>query len=209
MNCLEDFGIFCVDNLPPPLIPKFAELCERSIHGIQRAALGIDIRERDFLDECFAIFENLRGAGHSLEVLFLEARDEVLVRRFSETRRPHPLARGIPLIEGIRLERRRLEDLRKRSDLIIDTSDYTVHRLRDVMSSHFRRDQTGARLHVTLVSFGFKFGIPCELDLLFDVRFLANPNFVEGLRHLDGRDSGASLDTALVHGRGHRTLAGA
>jgi UPF0042 nucleotide-binding protein len=151
-------------------------------------ALGIDIRERDFLDECFAIFDRLKANGYQMEILFLEARDEVLVRRFSETRRPHPLAKDRPIIEGIELERHRLVDLKKRADLILDTSDYSVHQLKEVISRHYRREGSTLRLHVTLVSFGFKFGIPYELDLLFDVRFLTNPNFVEGLRPLTGKD---------------------
>ena len=189
LRCFEDFGFFCVDNLPPPLLPKFAELCIQSIHGIRQVALGVDIRERDFLDEFFATFDRLKAAGYQMEILYLEARDEVLVRRFSETRRPHPLAKDRAVIEGIQLERDRLADLKKRADLILDTSDYSVHQLKEVISRHYRREGSIQRLHVTLISFGFKFGIPYELDLLFDVRFLENPNFVEALRPLTGKDA--------------------
>jgi RNase adapter protein RapZ len=189
LKCFEDLGFFCVDNLPPPLLPKFAELCVQSTHGVRQVALGIDIRERDFLDEFFSTFEKLRGLGYHMEMLFLEARDEVLVRRFSETRRPHPLAKEKPVVEGIRLERQRLSELRNRADQILDTSDYSVHQLKEVISHHFGRERAGHRLHVTLISFGFKFGIPYELDLLFDVRFLPNPNFVEELRSFTGKDS--------------------
>ena len=189
LRCFEDFGFFCVDNLPPPLLPKFAELCLQSIHGIRQVALGVDIRERDFLDEFFTIFDRLRASGYQIEILFMEARDEVLVRRFSETRRPHPLAKAMSIIEGIQLERHRLADLKKRADLILDTSDYSVHQLKEVISRHYCRERSSLRLQVTLISFGFKFGIPYELDLLFDVRFLVNPNFVEELRPLTGKDS--------------------
>ena len=188
LRCFEDFGFFCVDNLPPPLLPKFAELCLHSAHEIKHVALGMDIRERDFLDKFFVIFDKLEDAGYKLEILFLEARDEVLIRRFSETRRPHPLATGMPMIEGIQLERCRLADLKKRADLTLDTSDYSVHQLKEVISRHYRRGRTNQHLHVTLISFGFKFGIPYELDLLFDVRFLTNPNFIEDLRSLTGKD---------------------
>lgn len=188
LKCFEDFGFFCVDNLPPPLLPKFVELCVQSAHGIRQVALGIDIRERDFLDEFLTTFDKLRGTGYQMEIFFLEARDEVLVRRFSETRRPHPLANDLPVIEGIRLERQRLTELKKRSDHILDTSDYSVHQLKGVVSRQYLRERTSRRLNVTLISFGFKFGIPYELDLLFDVRFLPNPNFVEELRPLTGKE---------------------
>jgi UPF0042 nucleotide-binding protein len=189
LKCFEDFGFFCVDNLPPPLLPKFAELCVQSIHGIRQVALGIDIRERDFLEEFFMIFDRLKTSGFQMEILFLETRDEVLVRRFSETRRPHPLAKDMAVIEGIQLERRRLADLKKRADRILDTSDYTVHQLKEIIARYYRRERSPQHLHVTLISFGYKFGIPYESDLLFDVRFLLNPNFVDSLRLLTGKDS--------------------
>jgi UPF0042 nucleotide-binding protein len=188
LRCFEDFGFFCVDNLPPPLLLKFAELCLHSVPEIRQVALGIDIRERDFWDEFLVTLDTLKSTGYRVEILFLEARDEVLVRRFSETRRPHPLAIGMPMIEGIQLERGRLADLKKRADLTLDTSDYSVHQLKEVISRHYRRERVNERLHVTLISFGFKFGIPYELDLLFDARFLSNPNFVEDLRSLTGKD---------------------
>ena len=188
LKCFEDFGFFCVDNLPPPLLPKFVELCVQSAHGIRQVALGIDIRERNFLDEFFTILDKLRAAGYQMEILFLEARDEVLVRRFSETRRPHPLAKDMPVIEGIRLERGRLADLKKRADQILDTSDYSVHQLKERISRYYLQERTSRRFQVTLISFGFKFGIPYELDMLFDVRFLPNPNFVEELRPFTGKE---------------------
>lgn len=186
LHCFEDVGFFCVDNLPPPLIPTFVHLCTQSEGGSNRIGLGIDIRGREYLAQSFATIERLRQVGFRVEMLYLEARDEVLLRRFSETRRPHPLARARPVIEGIAQEREELEELRNRADLIIDTSDYTVHELKAFIAQRYlERDQA---LAVSLVSFGYKFGSP-PADLLFDVRFLKNPNFVEGLRPLTGQDS--------------------
>ena len=188
LKCFEDLGYFCVDNLPPPLLPKFVDLCAQSLHGIRQVALGVDIRERDFLDEFFEIFGQLKGSGCRFEILFLEARDEVLLRRFSETRRPHPLAHDGPVLDGIRLERKRLADLKNRADHIIDTSDYSVHQLKAAISRYTHQERAQRRLQMTLISFGFKYGIPYELDLLFDVRFLPNPNFVSELKPLTGRE---------------------
>ncbi len=187
LKCFEDLGFFCVDNLPPPLLPTFAELCTQSSFEIARVALGVDIREREFLDLSFTIFDALTVKGHPLELIFLEARDEVLVRRFSESRRPHPLAKEGPVIEGIRLERKRLEGLRSRADRILDTSDYTVHQLKELIGRIYG-EGGGRRLTVNLISFGYKFGIPFEADLVFDVRFLKNPNFIESLKPLPGTD---------------------
>lgn len=185
LHCFEDVGFFCVDNLPPPLIPTFIHLYTQSEHNNHRIALGIDIRGRDFAQK-FAAIERFKQSGFRVEILFLEARDDVLIRRFSETRRPHPLARSRPVIEGIAQERDELKDLRARADLIIDTSDYTVHQLKAFIAQRYVERQQG--LAVTLCSFGYKFGLPHEADLVFDVRFLNNPNFVETLRPLSGQD---------------------
>lgn len=186
LHCFEDVGFFCVDNLPPPLIPTFVHLCTQGEGQSNRIGLGIDIRGREFLAQSFATIERLKNVGFRIEILYLEARDEVLLRRFSETRRPHPLARARPVIEGIAQEREELLDLRQRADLIIDTSDYTVHELKAFIAQRYlERQQT---LAVTLISFGYKFGPP-PADLLFDVRFLKNPNFVETLRPLTGQDA--------------------
>jgi UPF0042 nucleotide-binding protein len=188
IKCFEDLGFFCVDNLPPPLLPKFAELCTQSGSEITRVALGVDIRERDFLENFIDILEDLRNQGYPLKVIYFEARDEVLVRRFSETRRPHPLAKNSPVIEGIRLERDRLKELRGLADLILDTSEYTVHQLKDVLSTQEFSPGPEKSLVIHLLSFGFKYGLPYDLDLLFDVRFLPNPNFLPDLKPLTGRD---------------------
>jgi UPF0042 nucleotide-binding protein len=186
LHCFEDIGFFCVDNLPPPLIPTFVHLCTQGDGRSQRIGLGIDIRGREFLAQSFATIERLKIQGYRVEILFLEARDEVLVRRFSETRRPHPLARDRPIVEGIAQEREELQELRNRADLIIDTSGYTVHDLKAFIAQRYLDRAQG--MAVTLISFGYKYGPPYQADLLFDVRFLKNPNFVEPLRALSGED---------------------
>jgi len=185
---LEDLDFFCIDNLPPQFLLKFIELCRQSREGIVKAAVGVDIRERDFLSNFLNVFDELREAGYQAELLFLEARDEVLLRRFSETRRPHPLAGEGSVLDGIKLEREKLDGLRKRADRILDTSDYYVHQLEDVLTQTYFGDQPDHRMRLSLISFGFKFGIPTDLDLLFDVRFLSNPHFQVDLKPLTGEN---------------------
>ena len=184
----EDLGFFCIDNLPPQLLPKFVELCTQSRNDITKAALGIDIRERDFLGNFLNVFDQLKEQGYQMELLFLEAREEILLRRFSETRRPHPLAKGGSIVEGIKLESEKLQELRKRADKIIDTSDYHVHQLKEVITRYYLEKGENKHLNLSLISFGYKFGIPYDLDLLFDVRFLSNPNFERELKPLTGED---------------------
>jgi UPF0042 nucleotide-binding protein len=187
IKCFEDLGFFCVDNLPPALLPKFAELCVQRGREVMNVALGIDIRERGFFADFFGNLERLKSQGYQIELLFFEARDEVLVRRFSETRRPHPLLPQSSLLEGVQLERQRLEELRQKADRIIDTSDLTVHELKDLLARHYvRRDEE--RLTISLVTFGYKFGVPYDADMVFDVRFLRNPNFLPELKPLTGED---------------------
>jgi RNase adapter protein RapZ len=188
IKCFEDLGYFCVDNLPTTLIPTFAELCAQSSRGIRTIALGVDVREGEYLAHLMDALEELRTRGHRPEVLFLEAADETLVRRYHETRRRHPLAGEGNVVDGIQAERRFLAHLREEADRIIDTTGLTVHQLKDrLIESYGGRERRGA-LTVSLVSFGFKHGIPYDADLVFDVRFLPNPHFVEDLRQLDGRD---------------------
>lgn len=188
LKAFEDIGYYCVDNLPLPLLPEFVEYARTSEEAI-RSAIGIDIRERGFAEEFPVRYSALKAAGHAIELLFLEASDPALVRRYSETRRPHTLAKGAtPLLDAIRMEREALAEVRTLSDRIVDTSDYTVHDLRQSVERHYA-DVTGGRpLMVTLVTFGYKFGAPYELDLLFDLRFLPNPHFVPELRPLTGED---------------------
>jgi len=185
-RALEDIGWFCVDNLPSALIPRFAELI-RGSEELRRSALVVDMREREFLKQFPHVFRQLRGRGGvAASVLFLEADEKVLVRRFSETRRPHPLAINQPAIEGIREEREALKPIRKMADLILDTSDYTVHQLRDYIREHYDVRHEAAPLVLSVTSFGYKYGVPSEADLVFDVRFLPNPNFVPSLKPLTG-----------------------
>ena len=188
LKCLEDLGFFCVDNLPPALLPKFAELCLQRGGDVQQVALGIDIRERGFLDDLFANLDRVKALGYPVELLFFDAREEILVRRFSESRRPHPLLPQAPVLEGVRLERDRLTELRRRADQIIDTSDLTVHELKELLARHYKHPVSRSRMTISLVTFGFKYGVPYDIDLLFDVRFLKNPNFVPDLKPLTGQD---------------------
>ncbi len=186
LKCLEDLGFFCVDNLPPALFQKFTELCLQPGKDVRKVALGIDIRERAFFDDLFGNLESLHQDGCMVELLFLEAEDEVLVRRFSESRRPHPLLPQRPVIEGIHLERERLQTLRQKANRILDTSKLTVHELKAWMIKHYREGGEGSSLRISLLSFGFKFGVPIDVDMVFDVRFLRNPHFVPDLQPLTG-----------------------
>ena len=189
IRALEDLGYFCVDNLPVALLPMLAELTLRAGNEISRAAVVIDAREGKMLDELPLVLRQLKGTPQLNPVLiFLDASDDVLVRRFSETRRPHPLAPDRSAIEGIREERRRMSALRRLADHVVDTSAMTVHELRHAFRNVEGGATLGAQLVVTILSFGFKHGIPVDSDLLFDVRFLPNPHFVPALRPHTGRD---------------------
>ena len=187
IRVLEDLGFYCIDNLPVALIPRFVELWESSQEEVRRVALGIDVRERHFLDEAPRVFQELRTSGVALEVLYLEASDEVLVRRFSETRRPHPAAAGGVPADGIRHERERLRGLREIADRVLDTSALTVHELRSALRDVVERPEAGT-MTIALQSFGYKYGLPTDSDLAFDCRFLPNPFFVEELRPRTGLD---------------------
>ncbi len=188
LKFFEDEGYFCVDNLPVALLPTFVELCNQQGGEIKNVALGIDIRERVFFSDFVSILDRVKALGHSVELVFLEAKEEVLVRRFSESRRPHPLLPHLPVLEGVRFERERMTELRGQADRIIDTSDLTVHELKDLLARQFKREEGPHRLTISLVTFGFKFGVPYDIDLLFDVRFLRNPFFVPELKPLTGED---------------------
>ena len=187
-NCFEDLGFFCVDNLPAGLIPPFAELIHRSGEQIPLAALVIDARERGFLGQVPDVFRGLRADDVPLEVLFFDCSDEVLKRRFSESRRPHPLSSSAPTLEGaIAAERAALVPLRDLADRVIDTSNLTSHQLRAFLTNAYGSATAKTGPNVNVESFGFKYGVPAQADLLFDVRFLPNPYFNDQLRHLDGR----------------------
>jgi len=188
IRALEDLGYFCVDNLPTTLIPTLAKLSLRAGGDMAKVAIVVDVREGGFLSSFPKIFKRLRAMPRLNPVLiFLEASHAALVRRFSETRRPHPLAPDRPVSEGIRDERSRLNAIRELADEIIDTSDMTVHELRQFFMG-LARERSRARLVVTLLSFGFKHGVPVDADLVFDVRCLPNPHFVPALRRRTGRD---------------------
>jgi len=188
IKVLEDLGFYCIDNLPVALIPRFVELWESSREEVRRVALGLDVRERHFAEEFPRVFDELRARGVRLEVLYLEASDEVLLRRFSETRRPHPAAAGSGLEEGIRRERDRLRAVREIADRIIDKSALTVHELRSALRDLVERPEAGT-MTIALVSFGYKYGLPTDADVALDCRFLPNPFFVEDLRQKTGMDA--------------------
>lgn len=188
-RALEDAGWFCVDNLPSALVPSFANLIRRSAE-LRRSALVVDVRERGFPEAFPAVYRELKKRGGlAPSLVFLEADEKTLLRRFSETRRPHPLAGQEPAIEGIRAERDALGPVRKMADVILDTSRFTVHQLRDYVRERYDVRVEGRRMAVSVVSFGYKHGVPPEADIVFDARFLPNPNFVPRLRRLSGADA--------------------
>ncbi len=197
LHALADVGYYCVDNLPPALVSKTVQTCGEA--GIARIALGIDIRVGAFLDAAEGAIEDLQGHPAGLQVVFLESADDALVRRFSETRRPHPMQTKVAkevgssgpfaVADGVRLERVRLASLRDLATMILDTTHMSVHELRrDVIAKFSPSSAAGPRMLVRMLSFGFKHGIPLDADLVFDVRFLDNPHFVRGLRELTGED---------------------
>jgi len=187
-NSFEDLGFFCVDNLPVSLIQPFWDLIQRSREQIPLAALVIDARERGFLEQVPETLQALYRAGAPVEMLFFDCADETLHRRFSETRRPHPMSQpGSTLEQAIAAERRALARLREIADRIIDTSAYTPHQLRSFLRSAYGTSGDTNVLNVQVESFGFKYGVPAHADLVFDVRFLPNPYFVDELRGFDGR----------------------
>lgn len=190
LHVLEDLGYFCVDNLPPALAPKLLEVLDEDPQ-IERVGLGMDVRTRAFLEGSSAAFATLAAAGIGVKVLFLDCADEVLVRRFSETRRPHALGADVDLASAIRAERERLATLRVRAEWVVDTTRMSVHDLRRALVERLGRSET-AGMSVRVVSFGFKYGLPIDADLVFDLRYLPNPHFVPELKPLTGLDPGVS-----------------
>ena len=186
LKAFEDLGYYCVDNLPVGLIPRFAELVGQSSE-IERTALVVDVREGSQLDELPAIVKSVKRMLPT-KMIFLEADESVLVRRYSETRRPHPLGTDAPVKSSLAAERRHLRPIRAMADLVIDTSKFNVHELRSYITERFRKQESGKDILVSCVSFGFKHGVPEDADLMFDVRFLPNPHFVPEFRPLTGRD---------------------
>ena len=192
IKALEDSGFFCIDNLPLVLLPKLLDLKTEFAKEELRLALVMDLREKEFFARYHETFESLRGQGYNIQILFLEASDECLIRRYSQTRRQHPLGLPGSLADNIRRERELLGDLRNTADRIIDTTHLTLHQLREIIIHHFTSVPSEERMRIDLVSFGYKFGIPSEADLVMDVRFLPNPFFIPELKPKDGRDAEVS-----------------
>lgn len=185
---LEDLGYFCIDNLPPTLIPKFAEACRQTDGKIEKAALVMDIRGGKFFDAIFESLKYLKDNEYEYEILFLDATDEMLVKRFKESRRSHPLAQDGRVINGIEIERNKLRELKDRADIIIDTSKLEIKDLREKIVENYGagQEQRERDISITVLSFGFKYGIPVDSDLVFDVRFLPNPFYIPELKKFSG-----------------------
>ena len=188
IRALEDIGFYCVDNLPVVLLPEFLSIQAAPELGISQVALVMDLREKSFLEEYQRIFTRLKRQGYTIEILFLDSTDDVLVHRFSETRRIHPLAPQATIMEGIQREREKLGPLKNMADWVIDTSSLNVHQLRDVIQRAYVAEGTLKRLLVYVTSFGYRYGIPVDADTVFDVRFLPNPYFLADLKPRDGND---------------------
>ncbi len=188
LHSFEDLGFFSMDNLPPALIPKFAELCIQSEGKIKLVALVCDIRGGELFNGLFEALDRLEDMGFNYEILFLEATEEVLIRRFKETRRRHPLAERGSIVEAIREEKSLLEDIRGKADVIVDTSDLAPAELKEKINRLYAPGSWERTILVTVLSFGYKYGLPLDADLVFDVRFLPNPYYVDSLRALDGND---------------------
>lgn len=188
LRALEDIGFFCVDNLPVVLLPKFLSIQSDPAKEIARVAMVMDLRERGFLEKYRRIFLRLREKGYRIEVLFFDASDEAILHRFSETRRSHPLAPRGSLMDGIALEREKLASLKEMADKVFDTTSCNVHQLKDIVQRYFLGDSPGKRLVIHVTSFGYRYGLPADADMVLDVRFLPNPHFVETLRPLNGHD---------------------
>ncbi len=186
MAVFEDMGFFCIDNIPVQLTHKFIELIEDSKEDIINIALSIDVRGRGFFSGFSREFVDLKTTGNKVTIIFLDSNDNVLLKRYSETRRRHPLAHNIPIEEGFALERKYLEDIKVQADHIIDTSDFTVHDLRKELQMFVRQPSKNKSMTIILQSFGYRFGIPMDADIIFDVRFLKNPYFVPELKYLTG-----------------------
>jgi UPF0042 nucleotide-binding protein len=197
LRALEDIGFFCVDNLPVILLPKFLSITTSSSPEIKQVAMVMDLRERRFLDKYQRIFTGLKEKGYKIEILFLESSDDSLLHRFSETRRIHPLSERGLVMEGILLEREKLSSLKKMADKIIDTTSVNVHQLKDIVQSHFLPSSRQKKMAINITSFGYRYGLPVDADLVFDVRFLPNPYFVENLKNYDGHN--ANVQDYVLH----------
>ncbi|MBW1726842.1 MAG: RNase adapter RapZ [Deltaproteobacteria bacterium] len=187
ISAFEDAGFYCVDNMPVALLPKFLELPIESDSEIAGLAFVMDLREKSFLSRYPFVFDSLKEKGYRFKILFLEAEEETLLKRYSQTRRHHPLSQDKSLLEGIRIEQDQLKDLKRTADKIIDTSRYNVHKLKSVINYIAQQSKIFAPMKINILSFGFKYGTPHDASLIMDVRFLANPYFVPELKALNGK----------------------
>jgi RNase adapter protein RapZ len=188
LRALEDIGFFCVDNLPVVLLPKFLEIQSDPAKEIAQVAMVMDLREPGLLEKYPRIFTRLKEKGYRIEVLFFDAAAEAILHRFSETRRSHPLATHGSIMDGIRLEQEKLAPLKQMADKVIDTTSCNVHQLKDVVQRYFLGSASGRSLVISVTSFGYRYGLPADADMVLDVRFLPNPHFVEELRDCNGHD---------------------
>jgi UPF0042 nucleotide-binding protein len=188
IKVLEDINYYCMDNLPPALLPNFAELCQSSSMDVSKVAVVADIRGGIFFKDLFNSLEELKKKGIGYRILFLDASDDDLIKRFKEQRRPHPLSAGGTIMEGLLEERNKLEEVKRKSDYIIDTTKMTLGRLKEEILNIFVKGSISYNLNITIMSFGYKYGLPQEADLVFDVRFLPNPYYIEDLKHNTGND---------------------
>lgn len=188
IHALEDVGFFCVDNMPVLLLPRFLELRSGSASEVQKLAFGMDLREKGFLQHYQEVFSSLKKEGYHLEILFLEADEEVLIKRYSQTRRQHPIGHGKGLRDSIRSEHKQLDGLKQIADQVIDTSGMTVHQLKKWVLNHTSRHIHPRGMRINVLSFGFKYGVPAEADVILDVRFIPNPYFIPELNALSGTD---------------------
>jgi UPF0042 nucleotide-binding protein len=188
VKCFEDYGYYCVDNLPPALIENFAELCMQSVSKINKAAMVMDVRGNDFFKELVPVIETMKKLDVDLKIIFLEAENNVIIDRFKETRRRHPLGKQGTIAEDIKAERKMLEDIKGKSDIIIDTTNLKPRELHDQLIDLVIRSAVSTQMTIHLVSFGFKYGIPKDADILLDVRFLPNPYYIPEIKRLTGND---------------------
>ena len=188
IRALEDIGFFCVDNLPVVLLPDFLEIQAAPEKDISRVAMVMDLREKGFIDQYPEIFKRLKEKGYRIEILFLDSTDDALVHRFSETRRVHPLGSKGSILEGVLLEREKLAPLKQMAERVIDTSSLNVHQLKDTIQRLYLPANRNIKLAVNIYSFGYRYGVPADADLVFDVRFLQNPYFIDELKPLTGND---------------------
>lgn len=204
LKFFEDINFFCVDNIPPALLPKFAELCYDQKGEIERVAMGIDIRGGRLFNDLFEVLAQLKEKGYKYEILYLDASDDVLIKRYKETRRSHPLSRKGSIQEGIRKEREMLKDVKTKATYIIDTSQILTRQLKEQINHIFVENKNYENLVITIQSFGFKYGIPADSDLVFDVRFLPNPFYIQELKEQTGNDEPVS--SYVMHFEESRTF---